>query len=81
MPITKEGFPDKKIKNEKLQRVVAWRQFLRPSDVKGNFDDMRKPKPYWSECWVSKINKERKNNNNNKKQQQNTKKQQQQQTN
>ena len=37
-----------------------WRQFLRPADVKGIFDDMQKPKPYCSECLVSKIKKKNK---------------------
>ena len=41
--------------------VLAWRQFLRPADVKNSFDDMRKPKPYCSKCWVTKIKKKQKN--------------------
>ena len=51
-PITGEGIPGKKIKNDQ-----AWRQFLRPADVKDILDHIQEPKSLWSDCLVNKIKK------------------------
>ena len=42
VPIT-QGFPGKKKHKNIATFVLAWRQFLRPADVKDIFDHARKP--------------------------------------
>ena len=59
-PIIKEGFPGKKklrIINSNVCTSVT--SVLRPADVNKIFDDMRKPKPYCSECLVIIIKKKK----------------------
>ena len=44
-PITEKEFPVKNQEWSISAFVLAWRQFLRPDDVKGIFDHMREPNP------------------------------------
>ena len=60
-PIIGDGIPGKTSQEWSIVAfVLAWRQFLRPADVKNIFDQIREPKLVWNDCLVTKTKKKQK---------------------
>ena len=56
-PITGEGIPGKSQEWPIATFVLAWRQFLRPAEVRDISDHLREPNSLWSDCLITKIKK------------------------